>query len=216
MDGEGEVQGEGTLGNLRPRSKAVKEIVKKREAAKAEGKLVESPEEQKIRHGKKYEAANRAQAEKPKEQTPEPSQPETPSVTKEAETGKMYDVFFVDKGTASPNRLNKNVGKDDKGDPQTESVILPQIPDNWIVKVPVGLYGGEAHYRTSAPKEAEEAKKRIGLGNITSSNREIMILEVVLKDEISDLEEKGYKVVPIDEIPQTLRTSEKVELPKAA
>jgi len=216
MDGEGEVQGEGTLGNLRPRSEAVKEIVKKREAAKAEGKLVESPEEQKIRHGENYVEALKTQKEKTKEQASEPIQTETPSITKEAETDKMYDVFFVDKGTVSPNRLNKNIGKDDKGDPQTEPVILPQIPDNWIVKVPVGLYGGEAHYRPSSPKNAEEAKKRIGLGNITSSNREIMILEVVLKDEISDLEEKDYKVVPIDEITQKLRATEKVELPIAA
>ncbi|MFV1917382.1 MAG: hypothetical protein ACC618_02810 [Patescibacteria group bacterium] len=149
-------------------------------------------------------------------ETPKPIQSEAPSVTKEAETDKMYDVFFIDKGTVSPNRLHRNIGKDAKNETQTEPVILPQIPDNWIVKVPVGLYGGEAHYRPSSPKDAEEAKKRIGLGNITSSNREIMILEVVLKDEISKLEEKGYEVVPIGEIPQKPGKIEEARLPRVA
>ena len=198
---------EGPFADTR-RQRSTEEIVDiANKMAKEQGEEIpeeEAPLEQKIRHGKKYEAALQAQRGKPKEPTPAEETVAKP----ETETPKLNDVFFRDYVTGSPERLHRTIEGKVKGEKDTEPVILPQIPDNWIIKVAVGLGGAEAHYRLSNPKDTEEANKRLGLGTITSTDRGIIIMDAVHKDEVADLVSQGNEVVAIDQVQEKLESQQ--------
>ena len=135
---------------------------------------------------------------------------ETPPVLEGATTPEKQllkeenDAFFRDQLTGTPERLHKSIGPRPTSKKETEPVILPPIPENWIVKIPQGLGGGEQHYRLSEPKNAEEAINKLGLGFVTSTDRGIIILDHVPPDEVPKLELKGDIVIPINEVSSKL------------
>lgn len=123
------------------------------------------------------------------------------AVQEKKETEKMYDVFFRDQFTGNPDRLHKPTGLGPRGKKDREPVILPPIPKAWIVKIPQDSEGNSDHYRQSNDVDTQEAINRLGLGK-TATDRGIMIVDFVPKTEISTLEERGYKVVHIDQVRQ--------------
>lgn len=204
----------GPLADIRPQ-RSTEEILKTAtEEAKAAGEEIpESAYEQYLRGIRKYHQAVTL------EQTPQPRTEKPPTVEKQ-ELKESNDVFFRDQLTGSPNRLHITIGVGPRGEKETKPVILPPIPENWIVKVPQGLGGGEQHYRLSKSEDAEKAiKEKLGLGMISATDRGIMIVDFVPHQEIPKLESQGDKIVHIDEVRQKLIGGEshaKSEKPKAS
>jgi hypothetical protein len=217
-------QAEGVLGNLRPRSEAVKKITEERRKAIDSGELVESPEEQRARHLRESKPA--VTTPKPQNQRVQPQRSYAEKLASIRELTKtpesqqdlvLKDVFIYEphtKTTGSVTRAGRVSGRYPSGEALLEKLVIPASDDEmgkkiaFEVEVPIG-WAYYAPYQGSSLdlRVAEANLKRAGLPYI---NKPMFVTHIPgQKDEIQT---RGYEIISVKE-----RLEEhKQELPKAA
>ena len=217
-------QVEGVLGNLRPRSEAVKKITEERRNAIESGELVESPEEQRARHLRESKPAVTTPKPQNQQEQPRMSYAEKLALiresTKTPESQQDFvirDVFIYEphtKTTGSVTRAGRVSGRSPSGEALFEKLVIPASDDEmgnkivFEVEVPVG-WAYYAPYQGSSLdlRVAEANLKRAGLPYI---NKPMFVTHIPGQKE--DIHAKGYEIISVKG-----RLSEhKQELPKAA